>query len=500
MTAHFTLMRKIAMTVPVMLLAAACSNQNGASIRSTSPVPQSLLAEMQAKGMARSAPILVRVYKKESELELWKQTSSGKYALLKTYPICRWSGQLGPKKIEGDRQVPEGFYAVSQSQLNPNSKYYLSFDVGYPNSFDRQLGRAGGDIMVHGSCSSRGCFAMTDKQMAEIYAVAENMAKNRKNPNLGFWQNLKEGSDNFEVTKQAVKVDICKGRYVFNGDGGAACGITPANQSVAAAVYDKKRNDEAKIASLISSGTKAINYIYQDGGSNPVFVARAVDQTAVPGKDRPFSYSRVDVTEVALNDSGAPASDADASAARRVTYSAAEELLQSEAAVARRPLGGPADPKAVAQRQQAVYARLMGGKLPAPVSEAPVVVTTADVPGKPALVAAAPAPAAAPTPAQQVAAASSGDQPFYARWLGFASEPPAQPTVTAQVDPVQTGTVPDTKGKNGKQKQTRPVATLGKPVVASVASPVNQVAALPAEVANPPAEQPFYKRWLGFSE
>jgi murein L,D-transpeptidase YafK len=524
MTAHFMLMRKIAMAVPVMLLAAACSNQNGASIRSISPVPQSLLAEMQAKGMSRSAPILVRVYKKESELELWKQTSSGKYALLKTYPICRWSGQLGPKKVEGDRQVPEGFYAVSQSQLNPNSKYYLSFDVGYPNSYDRQLGRAGGDIMVHGSCSSRGCFAMTDKQMAEIYAVArealqggqgsfqvqslpfhmtaENMAKNRKNPNLGFWQNLKEGSDNFEVTKQAVKVDICKGRYVFNGDGGAACGIAPANQSVAAAVYDKKRNDEAKIASLISSGTKAVNYIYQDGGSNQIFVARAVDQTAVPGKDRPFSYSRVDVTEVALNDNGAPASDADASAARRVTYSAAEELLQSEAAVARRPLGGPADPKAVAQRQQAVYARLMGSKLPAPVAEAPVVVTTADVPGKPALVAAAPtpAPAGAPTPAQQVAAASSGDQPFYARWLGFASESPAQPVATAQVDPVQTGTVPDTKGKNSKQKQTRPVATLGKPVVASVAPPANQVAALPAEVANPPAEQPFYKRWLGFSE
>ncbi len=523
MTVHFTLMRKIAMTVPVMLLAAACSNQNGASIRSTSPVPQSLLAEMQAKGMSRSAPILVRVYKKESELELWKQTSSGKYALLKTYPICRWSGQLGPKKVEGDRQVPEGFYTVSQSQLNPNSKYYLSFDVGYPNNFDRQLGRAGGDIMVHGSCSSRGCFAMTDKQMAEIYAVArealqagqgsfqvqslpfhmtaENMVKNRKNPNYGFWQNLKEGADNFEVTKQAVKTDVCKGRYVFNGDGGSACGIAPASQSVAAAVYDKKRNDEAKMASLIASGTKAVNYIYQDGGSNPIFVARAVDQTAVPGKDRPFAYSRLDVTEVALNDNGAPATEADANRAKEVTYSAAEELLQSEAAIARRPLRGPADPKAVAQRQQAVYAGLMGSKLPpsAPVDQTAVAVAKTSEPSKSGgLVTMAPADAPAPT--QQVAAASSGsDQPFYSRWLGFASTSAPQPVATAQVDPVQTGTVPDVKAKSGKQKQARQTVTPGKPVVASAAPPANQVAALPAQVVNPP-EQPFYKRWLGFGD
>jgi murein L,D-transpeptidase YafK len=525
MSAHFTLMRKIAMAVPVMLLAAACSNQNGASIRSTSPVPDALLAEMQAKGMSRTAPILVRVYKKESELELWKQTSSGKYALLKSYPICRWSGQLGPKKVEGDRQVPEGFYNVGMNQLNPNSRYYLSFDVGYPNNFDRQLGRAGGDIMVHGSCSSRGCFAMTDKQMAEIYAVArealqagegsfqlqsypfhmtaENMAKNRKNPNLGFWQNLKEGSDNFEVTKQAVKTDVCKGRYVFNGDGGAGCGISPANPSVAAAVYDKKRNDEAKIASLISSGTKAFNYIYQAGGSNPLFVARAVDQTAVPGKDRPFTYSTVDVTEVALNDNGAPATALDAQAARQVTYSAAEELLQSEAAVARRPLRGPADPKAVTARQQAVYARLMGGKLPADALPAaqPAAVATVDVPGRPSLVAAAPAPVEVTAPGPKVAAAAPAgdDQPFYASWLGFASEPakPAQPVITAQVDPVQTGTVPETKTKNGK-KQARQTVTPGKPMVASVAPPADQVAALPSSAANAPAEQPFYKRWLGF--
>src|SRR5262249_10908701 len=141
-------------------------------MRAIAPIPQKLLSEMQAKGMTRSSPILVRIYKQESELELWKQTSGGSYALLKSYPICRWSGQLGPKKNEGDRQVPEGFYSVSPGQMNPNSNYYLSFDVGYPNAIDRAQGRSGGDIMVHGACSSRGCFAMTDKEVAEIYAVA----------------------------------------------------------------------------------------------------------------------------------------------------------------------------------------------------------------------------------------------------------------------------------------------------------------------------------------
>ena len=504
MTAHFKLMRKIAMAVPVLLLAAACSNQNGVSVRSTSPVPQALIAEMQAKGMTRSAPILVRIYKKESELELWKQTSSGRYALLKSYPVCRWSGQLGPKKSEGDRQVPEGFYAVSMSSLNPNSQYYLSFDIGYPNSFDRQLGRAGGNIMVHGSCSSRGCFAMTDKQVAEIYAVArealqggqasfqvqslpfrmspENMARNRRNPNIGFWQNLKEGTDNFEVTKQTVKVDVCKGRYVFNGNGGTDCAIAPASQNVAAAVYEKRRSDDAKITSLVASGTKAVNYIYQDGGSNPVFAARAVDQSAVPGKDRPFTYSRVDVTEVALNDAGAPATEADANAAHRVTYAAAESLLYSEAAVARKPIKGVADPKAVAKRQEAVYARLMGSKFPAPV------------PQKPVAVAAAPVSPNAPA-SQLVAAAAPEGQPFYARWLGYAptEQPAASPAVAINVDPIQTGTVPDTKPKHAKQKTVSP----GKPMMAGAALPAAQMAELPPAITNPPTEQPFYKRWLG---
>ena len=163
---------------------------------------------MEDKGTKQRAPILIRAYKKEAELEIWKMKDDGRYTLLKTYPMCRWSGQLGPKTREGDRQVPEGFYTITPGQMNPNSNYYLSFNVGYPNAYDKAHDYTGGDIMVHGVCSSAGCFSMTDQQIAEIYAIArdsfgggqhaiqmqslpfhmtaENLAKYRLDPNIEF--------------------------------------------------------------------------------------------------------------------------------------------------------------------------------------------------------------------------------------------------------------------------------------------------------------------------
>ncbi len=134
--------------------------------------------------------------------------------------------------------MPEGFYSITPAQMKPNSAYYLAFNVGYPNAYDRALGHDGGSIMVHGICSSAGCFSMTDPQIGEIYAVvreafaggqrevqmqsypfrmtAENLAKYRLDPNIDFWKELKEGSDNFEVTKQEVVVGVCNKHYVFN--------------------------------------------------------------------------------------------------------------------------------------------------------------------------------------------------------------------------------------------------------------------------------------------
>ena len=139
--------------------------------KANQPVPPKLLAAMSEKDMDLQSPVLVRLFKQEAELEVWKQNRSGQFALLKSYPICRWSGDLGPKVREGDRQAPEGFYTISPGQMNPQSAYYLSFNTGYPNAFDKALGRTGSQLMVHGDCSSRGCYAMTDEQIAEIYSL-----------------------------------------------------------------------------------------------------------------------------------------------------------------------------------------------------------------------------------------------------------------------------------------------------------------------------------------
>ena len=147
--------------------------------RSQQPISTATLAEMEKLDTTPSSPTLIRTYKKEAELEIWKMKSNGEYALLKTYPMCRWSGQLGPKKREGDMQVPEGFYSITPGQMNPNSHYYLAFNVGYPNAYDRAYGRTGGNVMVHGVCSSAGCFSMTDEQVADIYAIAREFVPRR---------------------------------------------------------------------------------------------------------------------------------------------------------------------------------------------------------------------------------------------------------------------------------------------------------------------------------
>ncbi|GJD79340.1 L,D-transpeptidase family protein [Methylobacterium gregans] len=284
---------------------------NGASTRHLTPVPAQTLSLMQTKGMSQSDPILIRAYKKESELEVWKRDGTGQYALLKTFPICRWSGQLGPKTKQGDRQAPEGFYTITPGQMNPNSSYYLSFDTGYPNAFDRANGRTGNYIMVHGTCSSAGCFAMTDASMGEIYAIAreafaggqrafqfqsypfrmtaQNMAKFRNDPNAPFWSNLKEGSDYFEALRQEPKVGLCGSKYVFGGADAAAGSCTPR---VDPQVAEKRARDDQQIAELVAKGTPATRVVYQDGGQNPVFRAQNVTAFASLGsKEEELPYS-----------------------------------------------------------------------------------------------------------------------------------------------------------------------------------------------------------------
>ena len=289
---------------------AGCDTDSVApSGRASAPLSDKMLAQLQEKHMEVGSPILVRLYKEESELEVWKKNESGEFALLKTYPICRWSGDLGPKVKEGDRQAPEGFYTITPGQMNPASNYYLSFNTGYPNAYDRSLGHTGSELMVHGDCSSRGCYAMTDEQMVEIYALAResffggqksfqfqaypfrmtarNMARHRNSPHLAFWKMLKVGSDHFEVTHQPPKVDVCERRYVFDAqapDGSTKplsfspsgkCPVYELPKEIASLVKEKEEKDGAEYAELVASNIAlAPSHKGVDGGMNNVFLAK----------------------------------------------------------------------------------------------------------------------------------------------------------------------------------------------------------------------------------
>jgi murein L,D-transpeptidase YafK len=274
------------------------------NVKATAPIPASTLAFMAANNTSASAPVLVRTYKKEAELEIWKLAKTGRYVHIKTFPICRWSGQLGPKQTQGDRQAPEGFYSISRRQMNPNSHYYLSFDTGFPNAYDKAHGASGAYLMVHGTCSSAGCYAMTDKQIGEIYAIArealaggqqafqfqafpfrmsaQNIAKYRTDKNIDFWRQLKEGSDRFEATGEEPVVKVVEGRYTF------APSHDPAKEDAAQAFYAA---EEEKIAALVSDGNAAVRTTYSDGGQHPAFAALLKQGADLGDVSRPESLA-----------------------------------------------------------------------------------------------------------------------------------------------------------------------------------------------------------------
>jgi murein L,D-transpeptidase YafK len=202
------------------------------------PLPKETLDLLGRKGMHPASPIFVRIFKEESELELWKARDDGRFYHFKTYPICNWSGDLGPKLRQGDKQAPEGFYTVSENQLKPDSKFHLAFNLGYPNAYDRSRNRTGQYLMVHGKCKSAGCYAMTDALAEEIYALAreslragqlsfevhafpfrmtnEKLARFKRSKWHPFWKNLKKGYDYFEVNRVPPSVAVCERRYVVN--------------------------------------------------------------------------------------------------------------------------------------------------------------------------------------------------------------------------------------------------------------------------------------------
>lgn len=143
---------------------------NERSRQAATRVSEPLRAELHTLGAKWGAAIYVRIFKASDELEIWVDSGT-RHQLLRTWPICTWSGELGPKQRQGDGQAPEGFYAVGPQQLNPASNYHLSFNLGYPNAYDRALGRTGDYLMVHGNCVSIGCYAMGDAAIEEIYTL-----------------------------------------------------------------------------------------------------------------------------------------------------------------------------------------------------------------------------------------------------------------------------------------------------------------------------------------
>lgn len=268
---------RLAGALAVATLLAGC--QSGDEYVSFGPkhlreVRPAIKAKFTELKMDARSPILIRIFKEESTLEVWKQNREGRFALLQTFDICKWSGELGPKVKEGDRQAPEGFYEITPGLMNPNSSYHLAFNMGFPNAYDRSHNRTGTHLMVHGACSSRGCYAMTDPQIEDIYALArdsfkggqrsfqvqafpfrmtaENMARHNDSPHMDFWRMLKVGYDHFEVTKQAPKIDVCEKQYVFNATplmanvpfrATAKCPAYEVPQAIRVAVEAKQKKD-----------------------------------------------------------------------------------------------------------------------------------------------------------------------------------------------------------------------------------------------------------------
>jgi murein L,D-transpeptidase YafK len=211
--------------------AAAGGSRAEAAARRVRPA---LERDLAAAGLRFGDPLFVRIFKHESELELWLRRGDT-YALFRTYPICTWSGALGPKLRQGDRQSPEGFYSVGAGQLNPASQFHLSFNLGYPNAYDRAHERSGDFLMVHGNCVSIGCYAMGDAQIEQIYTLLDAalhggqrrvevhvfpfrfdrppQADWRTQQWGYFWLNLKEGFDAFERTHVPPEINLQEQRY-----------------------------------------------------------------------------------------------------------------------------------------------------------------------------------------------------------------------------------------------------------------------------------------------
>lgn len=226
---------RVCALIATMLLVSACLFEG--TPKHLKPLSEKSKKLLVQKGFKPGASMFVRIFKQEAKLEAWLAKDDGTYGLFKTYEICNYSGKLGPKLKTGDKQAPEGFYVITPAQMNPRSKYHLAFNLGYPNAYDQAYERTGAHLMVHGGCSSAGCYAMTDDSVQEIYALARdaflggqrefpvhafpfrltpaNLKRHSSHKWAGFWKNLKTGYDYFELNARPPVVAVKNKRYVF---------------------------------------------------------------------------------------------------------------------------------------------------------------------------------------------------------------------------------------------------------------------------------------------
>ncbi len=233
--------------IVLLIFSASCSTPQKAPIITkpktvikAKPIPKpkvlNLRESLKKIGAKVGDPIFMRIFKKEKILEIWIQVGK-EYKLCKTYPVCAYSGVLGPKLKQGDKQSPEGFYTITKKQLKPNSKYHLALNLGFPNQYDKYQKRTGTYLMIHGKCSSTGCYAMQNRQIEEIYMMADmalkggqekfhvhifpfkmtvkNMEKYNTNGWYQFWVNLKLGYDIFERYNVVPIIKASEDRYRF---------------------------------------------------------------------------------------------------------------------------------------------------------------------------------------------------------------------------------------------------------------------------------------------
>lgn len=236
------------LTLSTLTMAASRADPVPSSVRSravTQRVAPQLSKALEARSLRLGAPVFLRIFKESKELEVWvERETEGPFRLYKTYPIAALSGRLGPKLREGDRQAPEGFYEVGPKSMNPNSRFHLSFNLGYPNAFDRAHGRTGSYLMIHGGRVSIGCYAMTDPGIEEIYTLVEAALRNGQDHVpvhcfpfrvtekrlaqaqkqraerawLAFWNQLAEADRAFHKDKRPPAVRVVGQRYVIASD------------------------------------------------------------------------------------------------------------------------------------------------------------------------------------------------------------------------------------------------------------------------------------------